>query len=259
MVCRAIVLDLQPHGVALAAVVQFVFHRLEQIAAVLLVDVKLAVARDAEMPVAEDLRAGKQVAPDNGRSARPEKHNPAASSVARQLDQPAAARAAPAPRPGAAAFRRPVFISNCTMMLSDLLSNCGNGCAGSMRQRRQHRAHLRAVKFLHPLPVRLAQARRSRESGCRVRPAPGASCFAPAGVLLVAPCAGRAAWTARNVSAGGQAVQAALDDRAFHLLLQAGHADLEKLVQIGAGDAEELQPFQQRDWPGPAPPPARAG
>ena len=58
---RAAVFDLQPHGVAAAAVVQFVFHRLEQVGRFLLVNVKLAVAGDAEMPVAEDFRAGKQV------------------------------------------------------------------------------------------------------------------------------------------------------------------------------------------------------
>ena len=58
---RAILVDFQPHRVALAPVVQFIFHRLEQAARVLFVKVKLAVARDAKMPVAEDFCAGKQV------------------------------------------------------------------------------------------------------------------------------------------------------------------------------------------------------
>ena len=42
-----------------------------------------------------------------------------------------------------------------------------------------------------------------------------------------------------------QPVHAALDHAAFDLLLQAGDAHLEKLVEIGTDDAEELQPFQQ--------------
>jgi len=49
---RAIVLDLQPHGVALAAVVQFVLHRLEQVGGFFFIDVQLAVPRDAKRPAA---------------------------------------------------------------------------------------------------------------------------------------------------------------------------------------------------------------
>ena len=50
---------------------------------------------------------------------------------------------------------------------------------------------------------------------------------------------------ARNVSAGVKPSSSA-PVLAFDLLLQPGDAHLEKLVQIGAGDAEELQPFEQR-------------
>ena len=38
----------------------------------------------------------------------------------------------------------------------------------------------------------------------------------------------------------------ALDHLAFDLLLEAGDAHLEELVQVRADDAEELHPFQQR-------------
>ena len=50
---RAIVVGLEPHGVALAAIVQFVLHRFEQIGRFFLVDVELAVSGDAKRPVAE--------------------------------------------------------------------------------------------------------------------------------------------------------------------------------------------------------------
>ena len=59
---RAIVFHFEPHGVALAAVVQFVLHGLEQVLDVLLVNVEFAVAGHAEMAVAENFRAGEEVA-----------------------------------------------------------------------------------------------------------------------------------------------------------------------------------------------------
>ena len=85
---RAIVLDLQPHGVALAAVVQFVLHRLEQVGRFLLVNVKLAVARHAERPVAEDASCPGKSPPGNGRSSCAQKDVILPPVGARQPDQP---------------------------------------------------------------------------------------------------------------------------------------------------------------------------
>ncbi len=45
---------------------------------------------------------------------------------------------------------------------------------------------------------------------------------------------------------GRHLVGAALAGRKRHLLLQAGDPDLEELVEIAAGDAQELQAFEQR-------------
>ena len=47
---------------------------------------------------------------------------------------------------------------------------------------------------------------------------------------------------------GGAPVHAALRHVAFHLLLQAGDADLEKLIEVRADDAEELHALEQ--WRG---------
>jgi len=41
-------------------------------------------------------------------------------------------------------------------------------------------------------------------------------------------------------------VRAGVHRTGDHLLLQARHANLEKLVQIGAGDAQEFEAFKQR-------------
>ena len=43
----------------------------------------------------------------------------------------------------------------------------------------------------------------------------------------------------------GSAVSGGLREAALHLLFEAGHPDLEKLVQIRADDAEELHPLEQ--------------
>jgi len=44
---------------------------------------------------------------------------------------------------------------------------------------------------------------------------------------------------------GRESVRARLGGTQLQFLFQAGNADLEKLIQIGAGDAEKAQPFQQ--------------
>jgi hypothetical protein len=47
---------------------------------------------------------------------------------------------------------------------------------------------------------------------------------------------------------GGASVDAAFDDVAFDLLFEAGDADFEELVEVGAGDGEELDAFEE--WVG---------
>ena len=51
--------------------------------------------------------------------------------------------------------------------------------------------------------------------------------------------------TAREVLRRGQAVGRAFDGGAFDLLFEAGDADFEELVQVGAEDAEELDALEQ--------------
>ena len=64
---RAIAFHFQPDGVAFAAVVQFVFDGFEQIRRFLFVDVKLAVARDAKLPVAQEFSCRETDPRDDGR------------------------------------------------------------------------------------------------------------------------------------------------------------------------------------------------
>src|SRR5579862_3280905 len=58
---RASLLHFQPHGIALATVVQLVLDRLQQIGRLFLIDIELAVARHPERPVAQYRRAREQI------------------------------------------------------------------------------------------------------------------------------------------------------------------------------------------------------
>src|SRR5262249_1673768 len=51
----------------------------------------------------------------------------------------------------------------------------------------------------------------------------------------------------RELLAGAHRVRAALLDVPRELLLEARHPDHEELVEVGAGDGEELEPFERRD------------
>lgn len=66
----------------------------------------------------------------------------------------------------------------------------------------------------------------------------------PAGVLLLDHAADSFLDGAKGFG-GSQAVDAAFDDFAFDLLFDAGHADLEEFVEVGAGNAEEFEPFEE--------------
>ncbi len=58
---------------------------------------------------------------------------------------------------------------------------------------------------------------------------------------------------------GAQAVVARLAVAVFNALHEAGLADLNVFVEVGAGDGEKLDPLEQRDWRSPRPLQAHAG
>ena len=73
----------------------------------------------------------------------------------------------------------------------------------------------------------------------------GEQFLAPAAVLLVDHPADRFVDGAQRF-AGRLAIEAPLHDVAFHLLLEARHAHLEKFIEIRGSDGEKLYPFEQR-------------
>ena len=113
------------------------------------------------------------------------------------------------------------------------------------RQRRQHREDVLAEVALD-LARRGAATPRRRRSGCPAR--------ASAGLTTSVNCAGVARGRARGPCSAissqhlgrGQAVGAARVDPRLDLVVHAGDADHEELVEVRGEDREELQPLDQR-------------
>ena len=236
----AIVIGLQPHRLALAPVVQFLLNRLEQIPAVLLVNIQLAVAGHAKMPVTKDVGARKQI-PQKMPHDLPQKNIIPAPVRPRQRDHRRQHARRLHHRQMPQRFR-----SRLHFQLHDDVERFVQQLRKRMvrvnGQRRQHGTHFAAIKILQPCQVRPAQLRRPEKTDAV--PRQGRRQFlAPADILLLhhAPDAlmGRAQCFGR-----GQAVVGGGVDPAFDLLFQAGHAHLEELVQVGTGDAEKLEPFE---------------
>jgi hypothetical protein len=221
----AIVIGFQADGVAFAAVVQFFFNGLEQIAAVLFVDVKLAVARDAKMPVAEDARAGKQI-PQEMAHDLAQKNVIAPSVGARQFHH----RRQNARRLHDGQMAQ-VFRAGLHLQLHDdverFVEQLREGMVGIDGQRREHWTHFAAIKILQPFQVGLAQSRR-RDKADAVAGEFRHKFFAPAKVLLTHHAPDALLGGAQSLG-GRPAVGAARVDLAFDLLFEAGHAHLGRI------------------------------
>ncbi len=234
--------DFQPHRVAPPPVVQFVLDRLEQVAHFLLVDVQFAVARHPQLPVAEDLRAGKNVRQEMADQV-PEEKVILAQVLARQFDQ---ARQHPRHLHHRQMAQR--LAGHRHLQLHDhvqrFVDQLRKRVRGIDRQRRQHRPHFGAVVILHPDQVIARQIVEIQKADAVLRQR-RQKLFAPAGVLLIHHVAD-ALVDRQQRFARRQPVEVALDDFAFDLLLDAGDAHLEELIQVRAGDRQEFHPLQER-------------
>jgi len=129
-------------------------------------------------------------------------------------------------------------------MLSVLLPSCGNGCAWSSAKRREHRENLLAKIGLRPIQF-AGRELRGRHDGDALLGERGHELFVPAAELILHE-RGNDRVDAAQLLARPQAVHARLVDSAFDLLDEPGHADFEKLVEIGAEDRQETYALQQR-------------
>ena len=235
-------LDFEAHGGAFAAVVQLVLDRLEQVVDVSFVDVEFAVPGDAEMPEAEDFRPRKEVGEIVADEVA-EVDEIAAVVLARQTDE--AREDARHLDHGEAAVG--LAVARDFELHDDvegLVQELGKGVRRIDAERGEHGAHVGAVVLLHPGAVRGFEVLVIEEVDL-IFCERGEEFVAPAAVLLLDHGAHAAADGAEGF-AGGLAIHAALHDIALNLLLQAGHADLEKLVEVRAGDDEKLHALEQR-------------
>ena len=241
---RAILFQFKPHGRALAAIVQFVFNRLEQIVGVFFVDVQLAVARDAEMPVTKDICARKQIG-EVVADEMAEEDVILAWIVAGQFHQPRQ-------------HARHLDHGEMTQHLAALrhfelhhhvqrfVQQLGKRMRRINGQRRHYRADLRAVVVFDPHAVGVAEFGELQKADA-VSSQRGDELLAPAGVLLLDHPPDALGDGAKRL-AGREAVDVALHHFAFDLLLEPGDADLEQLVEVRTGDAEKFDALQQ--WRG---------
>jgi len=110
-------------------------------------------------------------------------------------------------------------------------------------ERRKNRSNLCAIERLQPGEIRRLQFLEAKEAN----PALGegwSQLRSPAGVLLLHQAPYPSVDDAKGLG-GGQAIHAAFNDFAFHLLLDARDAHLEELVKIRADDAKKLHAFEQ--------------
>ena len=126
-----------------------------------------------------------------------------------------------------------------------LVQDLREGMAGVDGQRGEDGEDLVAEKLARPFRIRLAQRRDIEQVDVIAPRAAGGSRRSRASKH---PRPGRArllGWPRKRL-AGVRPSGPVLDGAAVDLLLDAGHADLEKLVEVRGEDGEELDPLQQR-------------
>ena len=240
----AIGADLQPDGLSLAPIVQLGLHRHPHIGDLLLVDVEFAVAGDAEGPpglhlgdteetgqIGSDEIGQENRVPLTVRAGQPHQ----VGQHARHLDD------------GQTGGSRITAIrsANPRDEVQRLVEQLRERMRGIHRQRSQDRINLLLIIGRQPLPVGLVQHSRFEEVktlGLQrrsqiARPAPVGIPNQGADTLGHHP----------QALAGREAIRCPTAAFRLDLLLQSGHPNLEELIQIGMGDAEKLDAFEQGD------------
>ncbi len=111
-------------------------------------------------------------------------------------------------------------------------------------QRSKDRPDLRIIITLHAIQLLGRQVMEIQETDA----APGqfrAQLLAPAAILVLDHFIDALPDGAKRF-ARCQAVEAPFGNFRFDLLLDAGHADLEEFIEVGAGNTQEFKLFQQR-------------
>ncbi len=241
-VARAVLCDLQPDRRAVAAVDQFVAQRQGQVLDFFLVHHQFGIAGHAELVRALDFHAREHFI-DEGRQHRGQEHEGLrAAEFLRQLDDARQRPRRPHDRQMPGATERVGALEH-HHDVQRLVEDLRERMRGIQAKRRQHRHDLVAEVRTQPtlLAVVPGVPAEHVDAGLVQR---RAQCLVPAAVLLVDQLCGAVVDRVED-RLRGHAVRCG---RQAELLRMAhrGRADLEELIQVGAGNAHEAQALQQR-------------
>ena len=238
---RTVVGNFQPHRLAAPALVQLLFHGLEQVRRVFLIHVELAIAGQAESPVPEHLRAGKEIReklPDQ----MAQKHIIPPAILAGQRDEPR--------QNGRTLHHRQMLGGNAVLRHlnpNDQVQRLVQQLRKRMRrvngQRRQHRMHLIEIERFQPGQVRRFQFIEFQQPDFVF--GQGRLQFLMPADILVPHHLLHATRDGGEDFRRGETVHTAGGVAALNLLFQPGHPHFEKFVQIGTGDRKKLKPLQE--------------
>ena len=239
----AVVGDLQPHGGPVAAPDQFVAQRQRQVLHFLFVHDDLGVAGHAELVGALDLHAGEQLVHEH-RQHRGQQHEVvlAAGHALGQVDD-ARQRTRRAHDGEVAGAAECVLALQHHHDVQRLVEDLRERMRRVQAQRRQHRHDLVAEVRAQPAGLPRVPAVAAEHAHARLGQA-GAQHLVPALVLRIHQLGGAVVDPVEH----GRRAHAVRARRQAEIqrVAHGGGADLEELVQVGAGDAQEAQPLQQR-------------
>ncbi len=240
-VLRAAVFDLETDRRAETAAAQVVGHAPEQVAGLVLPDLDVGVARDAEGRSAQDLHPGKQAVEigldelleqdELERLARGPGHRDEPRQRSRDLD----------PREGGRLLLLVLELDGERQgQIGDERKRV-RGIESEGRQDREDHAFEVSREFLAALGLDLVPGQDPDAGLGEARPQ-----LVPEEAHRLARVAVHDLADRLQLLGRGEAVRAALRDRRFELLVEARDPDHEELVEVGVKDREELHPFEER-------------
>ena len=241
---RAVVRDFEAHGIAVAARDQLAFDRAQQVVHFFFVHEQFGITRHPELVTARDLHAREQIV-DMRVDDRRQEHEIVrpAGDFARQRDKPRQ-RARRLHHGHAAAAAEGVAPLEGNDEVQALVEDARERMRRVEPERTQHRQQLMLEIVPHPrllLGVPFGAAHEADAFAFEFRDQQ----FVEHPVLFFHQPM-RHLDDSFEYFLRAHVVRAGLHRARGDLLLQARHADFEKLVEIGVGDAQKTQPLEQR-------------
>ena len=240
---RAVVRRLQAHRIPVAARGELALDGPQQVVHFLLFDEQVAVARDPKLIAAAHAHAGEQPGYEC-LDDRAEKHEMPAAQLIGQPNEPRQ-RARRLDHRKSAVAPEAILAFDDDGEIQALVQHLGERARGIQRQGAQHRLHFAAEILGQPLRLRVGPRVRREENHAVPRELRHQHVVEQL-VLLIDQARGARA-DRLQLLGDRQSVRAALHRAGLQQLLEARDPDLEEFVEIGAGDAQESHPLEQRN------------